>query len=199
MFVVPLTMGTLAVLGTLVVPSGHAAARVVVSTVGRPDRLVAERASRSRLGMLDAEQIQAIAAGGRASVVVVPTAATPTPTTTPHAVVRRVTPASTTTTTRPRPTTTTTEAPTTTTTAPPGHSETGQASWYNGPAGQCANNSIPFGTVVTVTNLANGASTQCTVESRGPYEGGRIIDLTEATFSQIASPSQGVINVRIQW
>jgi rare lipoprotein A len=53
--------------------------------------------------------------------------------------------------------------------------------------------------VVHVTNLANGATTTCTVEDRGPYEGGRIIDLSEATFSQIASPSQGVIQVRINW
>ena len=50
-----------------------------------------------------------------------------------------------------------------------------------------------------MTNLANGASTTCTVEDRGPYEGGRIIDLSESTFGQIADPSEGVINVRIHW
>jgi rare lipoprotein A len=52
---------------------------------------------------------------------------------------------------------------------------------------------------VTVKNLANGATTTCKVEDRGPYQGGRIIDLSEATFSQIASPSDGVIQVRISW
>lgn len=79
------------------------------------------------------------------------------------------------------------------------HSETGPASWYQAPAGTCAHPWLPFGTVVHVTNLANGATTTCTVEDRGPYEGGRIIDLSEQTFSQIASPSQGVIQVRINW
>ena len=106
-------------------------------------------------------------------------------------------PPATTTTTRP-PTTTTTQ-PTTTTTGASSNSETGSASWYQAPSGTCAHPSLPFGTVVTVTNLANGATTKCTVEDRGPYEGGRIIDLSEGTFSQIASPSEGVIQVRIQW
>jgi len=113
----------------------------------------------------------------------------------------------TTTTTAPRPTTTTTQPRPTPTTQPPtttapansANSETGQASWYDAPAGTCAHPSLPFGTVVTVTNLANGASTTCTVEDRGPYAGGRIIDLSESTFSQIADPSEGVIQVRIQW
>ncbi|MHB1854692.1 MAG: septal ring lytic transglycosylase RlpA family protein [Acidimicrobiales bacterium] len=93
----------------------------------------------------------------------------------------------------------TTQAPTTTTSAPPSHTETGPASWYQAPAGTCAHPTLPFGTVVTVENLANGATTTCRVEDRGPYQGGRIIDLSEATFSQIASTSDGVIQVRISW
>jgi len=95
----------------------------------------------------------------------------------------------------------TTRAPTTTTTTtpPPSNTETGPASWYQAPAGTCAHPTIPFGTVVRVENLANGATTTCRVEDRGPYQGGRIIDLSEATFSQIASTSDGVIQVRISW
>ena len=108
-----------------------------------------------------------------------------------------------TTTTRPPPPTTTTRPPTTTTRPPSSssssNSETGSASWYDAPAGTCAHPSLPFGTVVTVENLANGATTTCRVEDRGPYQGGRIIDLSEATFSQIASTSDGVIQVRISW
>jgi len=94
----------------------------------------------------------------------------------------------------------TTRAPTTTTTRPPpSNTETGPASWYQAPAGTCAHPTLAFGTVVTVENLANGATTTCRVEDRGPYQGGRIIDLSEATFSQIASTSDGVIQVRISW
>ena len=95
--------------------------------------------------------------------------------------------------------TTTTTRPTPPTTAAPRHSQSGPASWYDAPAGSCAHPSLPMGTVLRVTNLATGASTTCTVSDRGPYEGGRIIDLARATFSQIASTSQGVIQVRIEW
>lgn len=96
--------------------------------------------------------------------------------------------------------TTTTAPPPPPTTAPPTHSETGQASWYNAPAGSCASPTLPLGTVITVTNLANGATATCTVEGRGPYGGGnRIVDLDQTTFAKLAPLAQGVINVRITW
>ena len=75
----------------------------------------------------------------------------------------------------------------------------GPASWYFAPAGTCANTWLPFGTIVRVSNLANGASTTCRVEDRGPFVGGRILDLSASTFSQISSTSVGVINIRMQW
>jgi len=94
---------------------------------------------------------------------------------------------------------------TTTTTAPPppplpaANEETGEASWYPAPDGTCASPNLAFGTRVTVTNLADNLSTTCTVDDRGPAVAGRIIDLSEETFSQIASPSTGVIEVQITW
>jgi rare lipoprotein A len=53
--------------------------------------------------------------------------------------------------------------------------------------------------VVTVTDLDNGRRTTCRVEDRGPYEGGRIIDLSRSTFAQLAPLSEGLIDVRITW
>jgi carboxypeptidase N regulatory subunit len=86
------------------------------------------------------------------------------------------------------------------TTAPPTHSETGQASWYSAPAGFCAQPTLPLGTLITVTNLATGATATCTVEGRGPFGGGnRIVDLDQATFAKLAPLSVGVIDVRIAW
>ena len=121
-----------------------------------------------------------------------PTTAAPSTTAPRRAVAAKPAAASsTTTTTRPRSTTTTT-------TAPP-NTETGGASWYDYQSGECAHKTIPKGTVVTVTNLANGRQTSCVVTDRGPYDGGRIIDLDRGTFAQIADPSQGVIQVRITW
>jgi rare lipoprotein A (peptidoglycan hydrolase) len=106
----------------------------------------------------------------------------PTPTTTP--------------TTQPAPVT-----PTTVVTASgPAYSENGQATWYSeAPAGKCASPTLPFGTVLTVRNDATGATTTCTVDDReeSPYP--RVVDMSYSGFSQIANPSQGVVDVTISW
>lgn len=119
--------------------------------------------------------------------------------------VRYDAPTSTTTTTTdppppaPPPTTTTTVARPAPASSSAQNEETGEASWYQAPAGTCASLNIPLGTTVTVTDLSNGLSTTCTVNDRGPYVQGRIIDLSEQTFSQLADPSSGVIDVRVTW
>ena len=80
-------------------------------------------------------------------------------------------------------------------------SASGQASYYHHPEGgmTAAHRTLPFGTVVTVTNRANGKSVQVTINDRGPYIEGRIIDLNTTAFDQIAARSTGVINVSISW
>jgi rare lipoprotein A len=110
------------------------------------------------------------------------------------------------TTTTARPTTTTTAAPspTTTTTAsppppPPVNTESGTATWYQYRDGECAHKTLPRGTVLTVTNVANGRSATCVVTDRGPYGGNRIVDLDDGTFAQLAPLSAGVIDVTITW
>lgn len=50
---------------------------------------------------------------------------------------------------------------------------------------------LPFGTRLKVTNQRNGASVVVRVNDRGPYHGGRILDLSYGAFDQIAPPSQG--------
>jgi rare lipoprotein A (peptidoglycan hydrolase) len=117
----------------------------------------------------------------------------------------------------PVPTTTTTQAArvvvaappsppptTTTTTAPPApvatNHEVGEATWYaEAAAGMCASPTLPFGTVLTVTNNATGASTQCTVDDREDAGYPRVADMSYSGFSQIADPSQGVVEVTISW
>jgi resuscitation-promoting factor RpfB len=80
-------------------------------------------------------------------------------------------------------------------------SATGQASYYHHPeAGMtAAHRTLPFGTVVTVTNRANGKSVQVTINDRGPFIDGRIIDLNTTAWDHIAARSTGVIDVRISW
>jgi rare lipoprotein A len=58
-----------------------------------------------------------------------------------------------------------------------------------------AHPSLPFGTRLKVTNQGNGKSVVVRVNDRGPYYGGRILDLSTGAFSQIASTSRGVAYV----
>ena len=79
-----------------------------------------------------------------------------------------------------------------------GHSESGQATYYaHNPSG-CASRTVPRGTTVTVT-AASGASITCTVDDYGPFGAGRIIDLSEQGFAQLASLGTGVISVTVTW
>jgi rare lipoprotein A len=65
--------------------------------------------------------------------------------------------------------------------------------WSN----QAAHKWLPFGTVVTVS--ANGRSTKAVITDRGPFVGGRVIDLSAKSFSDLAPLSRGVQNVCISW
>ncbi len=59
-----------------------------------------------------------------------------------------------------------------------------------------AHKTLPFGTEVEVTNLANGKSVIVRINDRGPYGPGRVIDLSSNAFSKLAPLSRGVINVQ---
>jgi rare lipoprotein A (peptidoglycan hydrolase) len=63
----------------------------------------------------------------------------------------------------------------------------------------CASPDLAFGTVLTVTNTATGASTTCTVDDREADNPGRVVDMSYSGFSAIADPSQGVAEVTISW
>jgi rare lipoprotein A (peptidoglycan hydrolase) len=81
-----------------------------------------------------------------------------------------------------------------------GNSERGQATWYAAaPPGRCASPTLPFGTVLTITNVATGATTTCTVDDREQAGYSRVVDLSPSGFAQLAEPSQGVVDVSISW
>ena len=99
------------------------------------------------------------------------------------------------------PSTTTTTTTTTTTPAPVAgsHVQTvGIVTYYDHPAGRCASPWLPFGTVVQVTNPANGATVTCVVDDR-EADTARSIDLATDTFAQIAPLGQGVVDARLRW
>ena len=57
-----------------------------------------------------------------------------------------------------------------------------------------AHRTLPFNTKVRVTNPANGRSVVVRINDRGPFVGGRCLDLARGAFMVIASLSAGVIN-----
>jgi rare lipoprotein A len=90
--------------------------------------------------------------------------------------------------------------------------ETGLASWYGHPYhGRAAANgeiydmekltaahrTLPFGTWVRVTNVANDKSVEVRITDRGPFVGGRIIDLSHAAAEVIDMIGPGVARVRL--
>ncbi len=95
----------------------------------------------------------------------------------------------------------------------PNYDEVGLASWY-GPgfhgrrtaSGQrydmnaptAAHKTLPFGTRVQVTNLENGRSVSLTVNDRGPFVRGRIIDVSRRAAGRLGFRGKGTARVRVR-
>ena len=61
-----------------------------------------------------------------------------------------------------------------------------------------AHRTLPFGTKVKVTNINNHKSVIVTINDRGPFIRGRIIDLSSSAFKAIGNPRTGVLNVTME-
>lgn len=69
--------------------------------------------------------------------------------------------------------------------------------WFNPNAMTAAHKTLPFGTKVRVTNRNNGKSVVVTINDRGPYIAGRIIDLSKAAAGAISMQGSGVVPVSV--
>jgi rare lipoprotein A len=92
--------------------------------------------------------------------------------------------------------------------------EHGKASWYSiatnrgtkTASGQrlcnhgatAAHKTLPMGTKVRVTNQSNGKSEVVTINDRGPFIRGRIIDVTIGTAERLGFRSRGVVPVKVE-
>lgn len=90
----------------------------------------------------------------------------------------------------------------------------GKASWYsirtNGgtrtASGQrlsntdatAAHKTLPLGSKVRVVNLANGKSEVVTINDRGPYIQGRVIDVTIGVAERLGFVKSGVVPVKLE-
>jgi rare lipoprotein A len=92
----------------------------------------------------------------------------------------------------------------------PAMAQCGGASWYgpgfhgkktasgerfNENAMTAAHRSLPFGTVVTVTDQRTGKSVKVTINDRGPFHKGRIIDLSKAAATKLGFRNAGTTKV----
>lgn len=90
----------------------------------------------------------------------------------------------------------------------------GKASWYgircNGGthtasgetlcnhAPTAAHKTLPMGTKVRVTNLSNGKSEIVTINDRGPFKRGRVIDVTEGVAKRLDFYKRGIVPVKVE-
>ncbi len=85
---------------------------------------------------------------------------------------------------------------------------TGKASYYGGRgrtasgghvgALTAAHRSLPFGTKLRVTNLHNQRSVVVTVNDRGPFVRGRIVDVSTGAAGVLGMKGAGVAPVRVE-
>jgi peptidoglycan lytic transglycosylase len=97
--------------------------------------------------------------------------------------------------------------------APGPHAEVGVASYYaeqldgrrtasgaryDPRALTCAHPSAPFGTRLRVTDLETGRSVVVTVNDRGPFAPGRVVDLSRAAARALGILERGLARVRVE-
>ena len=61
-----------------------------------------------------------------------------------------------------------------------------------------AHRSLPFGTILRVTNLKTGKAVVVRINDRGPYIGRRILDLSAAAGKALDLSKAGLARVRIE-
>jgi rare lipoprotein A len=69
---------------------------------------------------------------------------------------------------------------------------------FNPSAMTAAHKTLPLGSKVRVTNPDNGESVTVRINDRGPYIGGRCLDLSEAAFEAIGNTDAGVMTVKYE-
>ncbi|MEV4564029.1 septal ring lytic transglycosylase RlpA family protein [Nonomuraea sp. NPDC049419] len=69
---------------------------------------------------------------------------------------------------------------------------------FNPHAMTAAHKTLPLGSRVRVTNPRTGESVTVRINDRGPYIGGRCLDLSTAAFAAIGNTSAGVMRVRYE-
>ena len=78
------------------------------------------------------------------------------------------------------------------------HHAAADGSKYDQNGMTAAHKTLPMGTVVRVTNLANGEQVVVRITDRGPFVHGRILDLSEGAAKKIDLYRMGVAKVKVE-
>lgn len=76
--------------------------------------------------------------------------------------------------------------------------QTANGESYNQMALTAAHKTLPFGTLLRVTNLKNGESVIVRINDRGPYIEGRDLDLSKGTAQSLGMIKRGVVKVKVE-
>ena len=76
-------------------------------------------------------------------------------------------------------------------------SQTANGETANPDALTAAHKSLPFGTTIRVENLQNGRALKLRINDRGPFVGGRIVDVSRAAADRLGFKHQGTVRVRV--
>ncbi|MGQ1785170.1 MULTISPECIES: septal ring lytic transglycosylase RlpA family protein [unclassified Saccharicrinis] len=61
-----------------------------------------------------------------------------------------------------------------------------------------AHKTLPFGTLVKVTNISNKKTVVVKINDRGPFVNGRIIDLSKSAAIQLGGVREGIFEVMLE-
>lgn len=93
-----------------------------------------------------------------------------------------------------------------------GYTQHGYASWYGSENGHAtssgerfnpgamtaASRTLPFNTIVKVTNRQNGRTCEVRINDRGPWTGGRILDVSSGAADELRMKGPGVVPVEVE-
>ena len=76
--------------------------------------------------------------------------------------------------------------------------KTANGEWFDKNAHTAAHKTLPFGTIVRITNKRNGKSVNVRITDRGPFGKGRIIDLSPIAAKDLDMLRAGVVPVIVE-
>ena len=76
--------------------------------------------------------------------------------------------------------------------------KTANGEWFDKNAYTAAHKTLPFGTIVKVTNQTNGKSVNVRITDRGPFGKGRMIDLSPIAAKNLEMLRAGVVPVIVE-